>query len=464
MRIALINVGFEPGEGDLRPAPPYGIMTVGAYLESKGHEVLLFDWSGEKIDDDKRRSLLNAKPELVGLHVKISTALLRAIQVSKWAKANKIPVVWGGPGTMVIPELMLREGPVDYLVLGEGEQTISELVDALEQNLPLQDIKGLAYLEEGQYIRTAARERITDLNSLPKPLWNKLGDLARYFTPLYGRNAISLVTSRGCPGNCTFCYSKMMWGYKWYALSPQRVVDDIEEIMRLDPRISGFIIMDDLFATDPQRVKDICSIIIDKKLDIVWNCEIRADMIDRSLLAVMKQAGCKQILVGVESGSDRLLQMVRKDVSAEEIIQAAKLIHEADMEVYAMVINGLPTETKEDIKRTERMLDVIKPEYTEFLTYMPYPGTVLFDSAVEHGFSPPTNLEGWGDMGTFSVASIHDKGLTSYANKMYLAMEKRTKRKATMNSYLKSISKDPFSAPLRALRFMMKRKGDNNGA
>lgn len=365
---------------------------------------------------------------------------------------------------MVIPELMLREGPVDYLVLGEGELTISELLECLENGSSLEDVRGIAYLKNGEYIRTPPRERMTDLDSLPSPLWSKLGDLSKYFTPLHGRNAVSIVTSRGCPGNCTFCYSKMMWGYKWHAFSPQRVVSDMEKIMKLDPRINGFIIMDDLFATDPKRVQDICSLIISKKLDIIWNCEIRADMINRPLLDIMKRAGCKQILVGVESGSDRLLTMVRKDISADEIIRASNLIHEADMEVYAMVINGLPTETKEDIKATEHMLDVIKPEYTEFLTYMPYPGTALFDSAVENGFDPPADLEGWGDMGTFSVSSIQDKGLSSYANKMYISMEKRTKRKATMNSYLKSITKDPITAPMRAIKFMMKRKGDNNGA
>lgn len=464
MKVALINTGFEPGEGDLRPAPPYGIMTIGAYLETKGHEVALFDWSGEEIDDEKRRTLINYKPDLIGIHTKISTALLRAIKISKWAKVKEIPVVWGGPGTMVIPELMLREGPVDYLVLGEGEITIAELLECLEKGSPLKDVKGIAYLDNGEYVRTPPRDRMTDLDSLPSPLWNKLGDLSKYFTPLHGRNAVSIVTSRGCPGNCTFCYSKMMWGYKWHAFSPQRVVDDMEKIMKLDPRINGFIIMDDLFATDPKRVEEICSLIINKKLDIIWNCEIRADMINSSLLDIMKRAGCKQILVGVESGSDRLLAMVRKDITADEIIRASNLIHDADMEVYAMVINGLPTETKEDIKSTERMLDIIKPEYTEFLTYMPYPGTALFESAVENGFDPPSNLEGWGDMGTFSVSSIQDKGLSSYANKMYISMEKRTKRKATMNSYLKSITKDPMTAPMRAIKFMMKRKGDNNGA
>ena len=108
MKVALINTGFEPGEGDLRPAPPYGIMTIGAYLEAKGHDITLFDWSGEEIDDEKRRTLINLKPDILGIHTKSSTALRRAIKISKWAKVKEIPVVWGGPGTMVIPEIMLR--------------------------------------------------------------------------------------------------------------------------------------------------------------------------------------------------------------------------------------------------------------------------------------------------------------------------------------------------------------------
>ena len=464
MKIALINTGFEPGEGDLRPAPPYGIMTIGAFLKSKGHEVELFDWSGEILDDDKRGSLIDYKPELIGVHTKISTALLRAIIVSDWGKAEGVPIVWGGPGTSIIPEVMLKEGPVDYLVIGEGEHTISDLISALEGERSLESVKGIAYLIDGRYVQTFPRERIIEMDSLPRALWEELGDLSKYFTPLYGRNAVSIVTSRGCPGNCTFCYSKIMWGYKWYAFSPERVVAEMKEIMKLDSRISGFIIMDDLFATDPDRVKKICSLIIDEKLDIVWNCEIRADMISEDLLDLMKLAGCKQILVGVETGSDRLLNIIRKDVSSDDILKATKMIHDANMEVYAMVINGLPTETEEDVRKTEHMLYMMKPEYTEFLTYMPYPGTELYKMAVENGFRPPADLMGWGDMGTFSVASIRDKGLSRYNGDAYLAMEKRVKRKAIINAYFKSFIKDPLSAPVRAVKFMVKRKGDDNGA
>jgi hypothetical protein len=128
-----------------------------------------------------------------------------------------------------------------------------------------------------------------------------------------------------------------MWGYKWNARSPGSVIAEMRKVLELDPQIGGFIIMDDLFAVDPSRVRKICSMIKESGLDIVWNCEIRADMITEELVRTMKGAGCCQVLMGIETGSQRLLDLVRKDITVEDIRRASSLIHEAGMEVYAML-------------------------------------------------------------------------------------------------------------------------------
>lgn len=458
MRIVLINVGFMPGEADLRVAPPFGIMTVGAYLRQKGFDVTLLDWSGEPIDEAKRALLERLGPDVVGVHLKISSAISRAVQVSQWARDLGAKVIWGGPGPAILADVMLKEGPVDYLVIGEGEETAAELLEALRSGSDPHLVNGIAYLEDGKVVRSLPRDRVMNLDSLPFPLWEDLGDLSRYHVPLHGRNVVPIVTSRGCPGNCTFCYTKSMWGYKWSARSPEMVVEEMRRLLAFDPRLGGFIIMDDLFATDPVRVGHICTIIKDSGLDIVWNCEIRADMINEDLLGTMKAAGCKQVLMGIESGSQRLLDLVRKDITVEDIRKACRLIHGADMEVYAMLVNALPTETVEDIRATDHLLKEVRPDFTEFLVYMPYPGTPLFDLAVQEGFVAPRTLEEWAHMGTFDLRSVEDKGITSVSEQMYENMAKGAKRRAVRDSYVKEFMKEPLTAPVRGLKFLLKKR------
>ncbi len=188
MRIALVNVGFMPGEAELRVAPPFGIMTVGAYLRQKGFDVILLDWSGDPIDETKLALLEELRPDVVGVHVKISSAIARAMVVSQRAKELGAKVLWGGPGPAILPEIMLKEGPVDYLIIGEGEVTATELLEALRSGTDPRLVNGIAYLDDGKLVRTLPRDRIVDLDSLPFPLWEDLGDLSRYHVPLQGRN------------------------------------------------------------------------------------------------------------------------------------------------------------------------------------------------------------------------------------------------------------------------------------
>jgi len=463
LRVTLINVGFQPGEENLKVAPPFGIMAVGAYLKQAGHEVTLLDWSGEPLGEDKRQALLDSEPDVVGFHVKISTTVHRAMAAGKWAREAGAKIMWGGAGPTIIPGPMAAEGGIDVAVLGEGEVTSAETLEAFEGQRDLKDVAGIAYLDDGRVRVNPRRERVKDINELPMPLWEGLPDLERYFTPLHGRNAVPLVTSRGCPGRCTFCYTKAMWGYRWAALSPERVVGEMQRVMSLDPRIGGFLIIDDLFAQDPRRVRRICELILERGIDIRWNCEIRADLIDPDLLPLMRRAGCRQVLIGVESGSQRILDLVRKDIKVEDTVRACRLLKENGIEIYAMMVNGLPTETEEDIQATERLLKEIRPEFTEFLVYTPYPGTPLFEEAVERGFQPPATLEEWGHMGTFSMKSIGAKRLVGNDGKRYEKMEQDARKRSTRDSYVQAVMKDPLTAPVRGFRYLMRRGRSDEG-
>lgn len=459
MRVALVNVGFMPGEADLRPSPPFGIMQLGAYLRQHGHDVALLDWSGEALDRDKRSTLEALRPEVVGVHAKISSALTRAAEVSGWAREQGATVIWGGPGATALPHEVLRDAPVDVAVLGEGEATAVELLETLERGGDLGSVRGIAYRRDGKTVRTTPRGRITDLDALPLPWWEGLGDLSRYHVPLHGRQAVPLVTSRGCIGQCGFCYARGMWGGKWIGLSPQRVVESMEHVRSLDPAVGGFLIIDDLFYAHPNRVREICRLIRERQPDIVWNCELRADSIDPVLLREMRAAGCRQVLMGVETGSPRLLRLANKDITVEQVRQAARALHAADIELYAMMVNGLPGETEEDVEESERLLREIAPEYAEFSTYMPYPGTPLYPQALSSGWDPPRTLEGWGELGTFDIAAVDRKGLTAVPGRAYRDMARRTKRRAVVRSYVQAVAKDPLSAPARGMKYLFRGAG-----
>lgn len=456
MKVALLNVGFGPEERELRPSPPFGIMYLAAYLRRDGYEVALLDWAGEPLDDAKREALRATGADVLGIHVKISSVILRALEVSRWAKEDGKTVIWGGPGPTTLPAETVLQAPVDAAVLGEGEVTTLELLRTLEQNDDIGSVNGIAFARDGAAVRTKPRERITDLDSLPLPWWEGLGDLGRYHVPLHGRSVVPIVTSRGCPGKCGFCYARSMWGGRWQALSAGRVLDSMEHVLSLDDRIGGFLIIDDLFYASPERVKSICDGIKERGLDIVWNCEIRADVVRPELLEVMRDAGCRQVLIGVESGSQRMLDVANKGTTVEAMEQAAEAVHNAGLELYAMMVGGLPTETDEDIKATERLLRMIKPEYTEFLSYTPYPGTPLYEEAIAEGFVPPATLEEWGRVGTFDLSAIDRKGVSGLPSSKYLDMERRTKRRAVMRSYMNSALKEPLTAPARGMRYLFK--------
>ncbi len=456
MKVALINVGFGPEERELRPSPPFGIMHLAAYLREEGHDISLLDWSGEELDERKRNVLSSIDADMVGIHVKISSVILRALEVSRWAREDGRTVMWGGPGPTTLPEMTVLQGPVDVAVLGEGEVTTSELLRTLETGGDLASVKGIAFTRDRQAVITERRERIANLDTLPMPWWEGLGDLSKYLVPLHGRSVVPIVTSRGCTGRCGFCYARAMWGGRWHPLSANKTLDTMEHVLALDDRIGGFLIIDDLFYADPRRVRDICSGIKERGMDIVWNCEIRADLIQPELLEHMYDAGCRQVLIGVETGSPRMLEAISKGMTVETLERAAAEVHNAGIELYAMMVSGLPGETDEDARATEHLLRTIRPEYTEFLSYTPYPNTPLFEDAVREGFVPPETLEDWGRFGTYDLSAIDRKGMANVSSQRYLDIERRTKRRAVMRSYVGSAFKEPLTAPIRGLRYLFK--------
>ncbi|MEM0449189.1 MAG: radical SAM protein [Methanomassiliicoccales archaeon] len=450
-KVALVNMGFEKGEPGIIVSPPLGIMSIGAYLQQAGLEVKIFDWSSFPIDESIRSSLASFSPDIVGFTVIMGSCLLRTKKASALAKELGCRVVWGGPFPSAMSEMCLRQAPVDVVVVGEGELTMLELIRAWSEGRELEQVPGLAFLRSGEYVRTAPRERIRDLDSLPMPCWECILPLDRFLIPYHGRLAIPMVTSRGCPGTCSFCYTKNMWGYRWTSRSATKVVEEIQHLMSLEPRVGAIIFDDDLFAGDVKRIKEFCRLLRERNIDILWNCEIRARDVSQDLVREMKEAGCVELLIGVETGSDRLLSTVLKGVKKEDIIRAFEITHAAGLKGNAMLMVGLPGETMEDFEQTEAMLRKLEADGFYFSMFLPTPGTEYLEVAKQFGFKEPTTLEGWATLGGYGISSYPQRSLSQVPWERVERMIKRETRRARHRANLQAIRRDPLGAMARGL-------------
>jgi anaerobic magnesium-protoporphyrin IX monomethyl ester cyclase len=456
LRVALINAGFEKGEKGILVSPPLGIMSIGAYLRQYRIEVGLFDWSGEDLDEANAKALKAFGPDVVGLTVIMGSSAVRSKRISTWAKEMGSKVVWGGPLPSVLSDMCLRQAPVDYLVLGEGEETMLELCQALQEGRSVEEIKGLAYIKGGQVTKGKPRPRIRDLDSLPMPWWEGVAPLDHYLIPFSGRTAIPMVSSRGCPGTCSFCYTKTMWGYGWTSRSAAKVVDEIQLVQGMEPRISAVIFDDDLFAGNVERILEFCKELKKRGVDIAWNCEVRARDIKAPLVTAMKEAGCVELLIGVETGSDRLLSSILKGVKREEIVEAFRIAHKAGLRANAMLMVGLPGETMEDFHQTETLLGELEADGYYFSMYLPSPGTAMFQMAKEHGFKEPSTLEEWAAHYGYDVSAYPKTSLSEVPFEKVSRMIEREQRRAKHRAYRRAIKKDPLGAVSRGIRGKVK--------
>jgi radical SAM superfamily enzyme YgiQ (UPF0313 family) len=283
------------------------------------------------------------------------------------------------------------------------------------------------------------------------PWWESIMPIDRFLIPFHGRMAIPMVSSRGCPGTCAFCYTKNMWGYRWTSRSAAKVVEEIQHVMSLEPRLGGVIFDDDLFAGDVKRILEFCRLLRERHVEVAWNCEIRARDIKEDLVREMKGAGCVELLIGVETGSDRLLSTVLKGVKKEEIVRAFEITHDAGLMANAMLMVGMPGETMQDFEQTEAMLKDLKADGFYFSMFLPTPGTEYLEVAKQYGFKEPTRLEEWATLGGYGMSSYPQRSLSEVPWERVDRMIKREAKRARNRANWQAVKKDPIGAVARGL-------------
>jgi anaerobic magnesium-protoporphyrin IX monomethyl ester cyclase len=358
-----------------------------AVLQRDGHNVKLIDCEGlclnHKQLGEKLRSL---KPQVVG--ITSTTTTIHAALLSAKATKEECPnaiVVLGGPHVTFMDQEVFDEEPsVDIIVRGEGEQTLSELVAAIEKSgtANLDKIAGLSFKREGKIVRTPDRPPIQDLDSLPRPAFDQM-PLENY--RVGGRKILPILTSRGCPYQCSFCVSSQVNGKIIRTRSIKSVVDEIEWI-RDTHGATAFTFYDDAFTYYPERAAEICDEIIRRGIKLPWNCQVRVDNVTQPLLAKMKAAGCENVYFGVESGNQGILDAVGKKTSVQQNELAVKWSKDAGLFVITSLVIGYPGETVETLKQTIALVHKLKPDDAYLCVATPYPGTALYKLIQKNGW------------------------------------------------------------------------------
>ncbi len=367
--------------------PMLGLAYIAAALRDQGHTVRVIDYEVNGWEMDRVGPDIEAfKPDLVGMTAYI-TNMRRCASVAAITKQIRpeCAVVIGGPQVTIFPEEAFHSPDVDFVVLSEGEMIIRNVMNALGDEEKLSEVKGIWFRRRDGEIQRNQREiLVDDLDIFPRPAID-LFEMEKYFPPVYirGKKVAHLLTSRGCPFQCTFCETKLTFGRSLRFHSVERVLDEVEELLKLG--YTGIQFYDDIFTANPQRTTEFCNAIIQRRLKFHWMCYTRTNTVQPDVLALMKKAGCYLISYGIETADDDLLNVIKKNLDVEANWRGVRLTKEAGIEVAGTFMFGLPTETSE---QTEKAIDFALEsgiDYAIFGITEPYPGTELWIDAEKYG-------------------------------------------------------------------------------
>ena len=380
---------------------PAGLLAVATPLDVAGYKVRIIDQSTEPNWEEIILAELKTRPICVGITAMTGAQIYWALKASEIVKKNSnVPVVWGGIHASMLPRQTLGNQYIDIIVQGEGEETFFELVNTLGNKQPLDNVKGIWYKDGGLIKQTPPRPFI-DLNKQP-PLSYHLVDLKSHMASTYGIAALPFETSRGCSFDCSFCYNTSFNKRQWRAMDTEQTLFRIKRVVE-QYGIRGFVFADDNFFTNLDRVHHILEGIVKQKLDILWGKgDIRLDQLSRmddEFLDLMERSGCHSLAIGIESGSQRIADAMRKGIDVSQAISVNRRLAKYKLMVRYLFLLGIPGETKADLAESASLMLKLLDDNPKALDgvqiYVPYPGTELFDIAVQNGLQVPQKLEDW---------------------------------------------------------------------
>ena len=362
--------------------PPMGLAMLAAVLENAGHYADIIDADALNLSDDRILQLISPDSTYVG----ITATTPEIASVSRLAGRIRaarpdITIIMGGVHPTVMHEELVGSGICDMVVRREGEGPIL----ALASGVPLEEIKELTWVRDGNVVVNPQSEEYVDLDSLPFPAYHKL-PMHKYRSALGAARrqpSISVITSRGCPGTCTFCYASM-FGKRTRFMSAERILEHVALLQR-DYGIREFAFHDDTFTADRERVETFCTKIIERNLDLSWSCLARVDSVSQDLLMLMKRAGCHQVGYGLESANQEILASMNKRMSSNAVADVVRWTRSAGLDVRGLFMLGNVGETEDSLQHTLDYALSLDLQYAVFNITTPFPGTPLHNWAVQKG-------------------------------------------------------------------------------
>jgi anaerobic magnesium-protoporphyrin IX monomethyl ester cyclase len=370
--------------------PPLGLAYVAAALEKAGFQVEILDnYQLNKSLDFVKLEIKRLNPEIVGITCS-SVTYQRCIETAKAVKEvlPSCKVVVGGWHPSYLPDSMLQHPEIDYVVMGEGEHAMVELANKItngDDYGAIATLPGVACIYEGKMIKNAPKI-IGDLDQVPYPAWHLLPmhiyDRKIDYLSVRPVDVVNVI--RGCPYDCNYCETKKLWGQKCRAFSPQRVVEEIG-YMVTNYGSKGIYFIGDNFTINKSQTVEMCHLTKKCKLDIEWACDTRVDLISRELLREMKDAGCRTIFFGVQSGSPRILKKLNTHITTEQVVQAFKLCREEGIQIACSFMLGIPGETVNDMEVTFRFAKKLDPDWCTFYVFIACPDSNLYEEVLQRG-------------------------------------------------------------------------------
>jgi radical SAM superfamily enzyme YgiQ (UPF0313 family) len=364
--------------------PPLGLATLASVLENGGHEADIIDAAVLKLGIPEILERIPPQADIIALTsttVEIENVISVVRAIRKYFRHAKI--LLGGVHPTIFHKDLVEEGHADMVVRGEGEDAVL----GIARKLPLDTVPNLTWRTPyGKVISNSLESQFVNLDALPFPAYHKL-PMNRYHSALGAvkrKPSIGMVTSRGCPGKCTFCFSGM-FGSRIRFMSPKRVVEHII-YLKSNYGTKEISFYDDTFTANRERVRELCSLLIKEKIDITWSCFARVDTVEPALLKLMKEAGCHQIMYGFESSDENILKAMKKRINPRSNENVVRWTREAGIDVRGAFMLGNPGETEETMAGTIEYAKTLGIQIAIFNITTPYPGTAMFNWALEEGF------------------------------------------------------------------------------
>jgi radical SAM superfamily enzyme YgiQ (UPF0313 family) len=379
--------------------PPVGILYIAAYIRKHNPSWIVRIYDSQVADQDFKGFLDDLKPDIVGITCQSALvySTLATAHIVKQQNPTSLVVV-GGVHASLRPQDLLSSHNVDLVVRGEGEETFLQICSAFEKQGSFTAIDGISYKDGGltDVRNSPERAMSANLDSYPMPALDLIPIEKYRISPdmRTGSRLGLIITSRGCPYACMFCANKLLTKRTYRLRSIPSVIEEIEYYLE-HYKINQLMIFDDNFAVNKKRTLELCAEFVRRGYPekFSWWAEARVDVLDEEVLSAMKKAGCEIVSLGLESGNQRLLDMIKKNITLEQTKKTLELIRKAGIKSRASFILGLPTETRAESRQTIRFAYSLPLDQVRFSIATPFPGTELWDIAIKEGRIDPENID-----------------------------------------------------------------------